>query len=225
MAESWSDNLSAELAFWEQWLTQPKYADVRALRMEALKQFPQYYIDKTSCAPGSTVNALDVGSGPITTLGYAAKGYDLTLACTDALGNEYNSLLEKLALTHLMRIQAAKGEQLLEWFGASKFDIVHCANALDHFEAPKVAFENMYSVCKPGGALIVISIENEGEREGYSGLHQWNLKADDEGLWLGSKSGSENLLDVTRRTDVYNWEMVNRTSDFNVFRAIIQKKI
>ena len=60
-------------------------------------------------------------------------------------------------------------------YPANFFDIVHCANALDHSARPMEAIAEMYRVCKPGGWIILKHFENVGEFLNYRGLHLWNI--------------------------------------------------
>ena len=224
MRNVWESHLDSELAFWRRWLTEPLFDKLRSARLAEMNDFPRYYIDQTERAPGERVRVLDVGSGPISTLGDAADGYDVELVCVDALGVQYNALLDEYGFTNLPRIIPLKGEDVESRFGPASFDIVHTANALDHFEDPFLAFEKMYAVCRTGGALIVISVENEGEHQKYLGLHQWNLRADDDGIWLGSRTSTRNLRDVTNSNDIYSWSIIHETAEFRVFCAIVKKR-
>jgi ubiquinone/menaquinone biosynthesis C-methylase UbiE len=217
----WTSNLGAEIDFWRRWFVEPKHAEGRRARIAGTKVFAQFYVDLIGAPPGTLMRVLDVGSGPISTLGCNAKNNPVVLVCTDALADHYNALLDEFGYLELPRIVRVKGEELLDQFGLAAFEVVHCANALDHFEDPALSFENMYRVCRPGGAVVVISVENEGERERYQGLHQWNLNANDEGLFLSTRVGSTNLLDRVPGYQRYAWHYLPSSSDFRVFRAIL----
>jgi hypothetical protein len=81
----------------------------------------------------------------------------------------------------------------------------------------------MYKVCKVGGVVVILSVENEGEREKYHGLHQWNLRADDSGLWLSDRKSKENLLDLVPGA-AYTWSYQDHgPTAYKVFRAIVKK--
>jgi SAM-dependent methyltransferase len=77
------------------------------------------------------------------------------------------------------------GERLEAAFPSGYFDAVNCANALDHFYDPIRAVHQMLAVTRAGGVVRVISRENEGQRGGYWGLHQWNIcqQGDDVRIW------------------------------------------
>ncbi len=217
---AWGSNLQSEVGFWRTWMTDERHREGREARIAGTKIFAQYYLDLIGAPAESFVRVLDVGSGPISTLGTPARRNPIELVCTDALADEYNSLIRESAYSFLPEIKRVKGEDLLAAFGPQSFDIVHCANALDHFEDPARSFENMLAVCKPRGAVVIISVENEGERENYQGLHQWNLRATDDGLFLESRTSSENLL---RRApgSSFAWHYLPSPSDFRIFRATL----
>jgi hypothetical protein len=48
-------------------------------------------------------------------------------------------------------------------------------------------------VAKPDGVVLVVVAENEGEREGYKGLHQWNIAHENGALWLWRRGLRLNL--------------------------------
>lgn len=222
---AWQDGLESEISFWRKWLTEERFREGRSARIAGTSIFAQYYLDLIAAPPGKGVRVLDVGSGPVSTLGAKARNNSVDLVCTDALADSYNELLAQTGHSDLPKIRRVKGEDLVSAFGSNSFDIVHCANALDHFEDPAKSFKNMYEVCRPGGAVVVISVENEGERENYQGLHQWNLNADDTGLFLGSKISKLNLLNFAHRA-TYEWHYLpNHSNTFKVFRAITKKPL
>jgi SAM-dependent methyltransferase len=57
----------------------------------------------------------------------------------------------------------------------ASFDLVHAANSLDHAHDPVAAIKAAAPVVRPGGHVFLEHILNEGAREGYGGLHQWNF--------------------------------------------------
>jgi SAM-dependent methyltransferase len=216
----WADNLSTEAKFWDGWLSDPARAESRNSRIEALGK-PSSFVRMVSVSPEETIMIIDVGCGPISTIGNGSISNPVEVVYADALGDEYNAILDKHGFEALPRIRAIRGEDLETTFGRQSFHAVNCANALDHFDDPRLAFINFYEVCKIGGVIHLVSYENEGVREGYSGLHQWNLRADDKGLWLGTKDGPEqNLLDLIGPVS-YQWSY--RSQDPPVFSCLMVK--
>ena len=72
---------------------------------------------------------------------------------------------------------------------------------------------------------MIKSIENEGQRENYCGMHQWNLRADDSGLWLSSRASEDiNLFDLVPLSG-FELRYVNSPTDsFRMFELLGFKK-
>jgi SAM-dependent methyltransferase len=62
-------------------------------------------------------------------------------------------------------------------FPESSFDLVVAHNSLDHGHDPLQAFRACLHVVRPSCWLAIWQVENEGEKEGYRELHQWNFSA------------------------------------------------
>jgi SAM-dependent methyltransferase len=220
----WEENIDHEVRHWEHWLGAPHLEDSRQRRITSTEILSPRLLNLLGAERGSHVRILDVGSGPISTIGRTAPDYCYELICVDALASQFNALLQKFGLAHLPHIQKVRGEDLESYFGKASFDLVHCANALDHFEDPAAAFSNMYEVCKPGGLILLISIENEGEREQYRGLHQWNLRADDKGIHLANKNSSINLLSRLTEPVDFSWRYLDHGQvGYKLFETLIKK--
>lgn len=221
----WSDNLGAELAFWRRWFTDDAFKAGREARRAALGgPFPPTLAREVGLEAGAPLRVLDVGSGPLSTLRTRAPANPVELICVDALAVGYNALLEEFGFVECPRIVPGVGERLAAQFGLDAFHLVHIANALDHCEDPARTFVEMYRVCRPGGQIWIVSIENEGEREGYAGLHQWNLVADDGGLHLWNGRTQRNLLDTLTGRSAYTWRYLPEASGLRVFSVTIRKE-
>jgi len=53
----------------------------------------------------------------------------------------------------------------------------------------------MMQVCKDGGSVFFIVKENEGERQEYGGLHQWNFEIENGAVRLWNRDSSIILND------------------------------
>merc|ERR1739838_89159 len=69
----------------------------------------------------------------------------------------------------------AEVEKLVKEFGIDSFDIVHCTNALDHSHDPLLGIEQALRVVRGGRPVLLRHSRNEAEKNGYTGLHRWNL--------------------------------------------------
>lgn len=225
MSTVWSDHLADEVGFWRRWFTEDPFKTAREQRLEFFTiPYPDRFTSQLGAKPGETLRFLDVGSGPVSTLRGSAETHPVDLVCVDALADLYNDLLEEFGYGDLPRIVQCKGEDLVEHFGEDNFHLVNIANALDHCEDPTETFRQMYRVCRPGGRIAVTSIENEGEREAYSGLHQWNLRASDDGFFLWNPGMTTNLLDELPGSYEYEWQYQPGTgAHFRSFRVELRK--
>ena len=128
--EKWEAGLENEIAFWRLWLTEEKYAKGRESRMSGNKRF-QF----ANLLPSNPLKILDVGSGPISTLGVKFAGGTLDITPVDPLADPYNALLAELEILGYPKIIAGTGEKLLDLFQENSFCMVHSANALDMFSS------------------------------------------------------------------------------------------
>jgi SAM-dependent methyltransferase len=142
-----------------------------------------------------TVEVLDVGAGPLTRLGMQANGTRVHITPVDPLAEAYDALLAELRITPLVRTIPGTGEQLLEQFGPGRFDIAFANNAVDHSSDAKRCIDNMLQVVRPGGMVGLSHRAREGERQGYSGLHQWNFDEQDGEFVIWQRDGDP--IDVT----------------------------
>ena len=151
-------------------------------------------INETNIETTKNLKILDIGSGPLSYVGYKSDKYSIDLTVVDPLANEYNYLLDKNNIKYVPRPQKGYFETAIHDFGENKFDIVWCINSLDHSIDPLVGLYNLLTVCKIGGGLVFSFHRNEGEMGGYKGLHQWNLDIlDNEGLILTAHDKKLNL--------------------------------
>jgi hypothetical protein len=170
----WEQSLKEELEFWRQWMTEARFCQLREARLTPHRELQADFRELITAPEGALVRILDVGSGPLSTLGTVWPGRHVELCLADPLAEAYNELLIESGLPQHARVTNAHGERLSEVFVADSFDLVHSANALDHAYDPLRCLQNMVSVCKRGAWVVVISVENEAERQHYQGLHQWN---------------------------------------------------
>jgi SAM-dependent methyltransferase len=121
------------------------------------------------------VRILDVGAGPATCLGYVVEGRRIEITATDVLAAVYERLWARSGVVPPVRTVRADAERLTERFAPGSFDIVYAQNSLDHAARPRAAIEQMVQMAKPGGFVLLSHAVDEGENEGYAGLHRWNL--------------------------------------------------
>lgn len=173
----WSRHISDELRFWDSWLRDRPWPDQFEFRTDPNAELQP---DLAALLPrgAGACKLLDVGAGPLSALGKRLNGTPLEIAATDALAEHFDQLLAKNGVVPPVRTVQCNAERLSSRFGAESFDLVFCQNALDHVYDPVAAIDEMIRVLKPSGAVFLRHFENEGQREAYSGLHQWNFTVD-----------------------------------------------
>ena len=182
--DAWSRALPEEVSFWRYWLT-TEYAKERLTVRRTDADLVAQVLDTS----GPVLRILDVGAGPLTTLSASWPDRTVVVIPVDALAAEYDLLLHEAGIAPPIRTLPLHAERLTEAFPAGYFDAVNCANALDHFYDPIRAVHQMLAVTRPGGIVRVIVHENEGERQQYLGLHQWNICRDGPNVRIWNRQG------------------------------------
>jgi SAM-dependent methyltransferase len=189
----WHEGSTFEVAHWDSsWLEEaranglldPEHPLTDAFVLRALDEVP---VDV------DPVRILDVGAGPLTPLGKVHPQRNIKLTASDALAEQYDAMLGKAGIVPPVRTVPADGERLVEVFGESRFDVVHCGNALDHHYEPLVALEQMLAVAKPQGVVLLNHFLDEGEFQRYLGMHQWNINSSDGRLLIWNKQHSHDV--------------------------------
>lgn len=150
---------------------------------------------------------LDVGCGPLSTIGITFTGGRVELDGADPLATDYVGMLESIGVEPNCRLVTCFGQRLEAEFGTNVYDIVASVNALDHSEDPVAVFKSMLAVCKVGGHVYLYHAQDEGIFERYRGMHQWNFRNEGGRLVAndGKKSyefieGSDNVVIHSQRT-------------------------
>ena len=171
--------LTSEVVFWDKFLKSKgsiwpeEY--LRRLAPDSLLQ--EHITSLLDVSIGSDVRILDVGAGPLTSLGKRWTGRQVTIVAVDPLAEQYDQLLAKYRIVPPVRTILAAAENLLTRFPHDSFDLVHARNSLDHGVNPMSAIKLMVSIAKPGHCVFLQHVVNEGKNENYYGLHQWNFYA------------------------------------------------
>jgi SAM-dependent methyltransferase len=118
---------------------------------------------------------LDVGCGPLSTIGVRVGSETIELVGADPLANTYIRQLHDFGVPPNCQLIQTDCSDLVERFSAQPFSITCSINALDHAKDPLGVIREMAAVTCPNGYLFLRHAENEGIRERYHGLHQWNF--------------------------------------------------
>lgn len=149
---------------------------------------------------GKEVRVLDVGSGPLTSLGKTWNGRNVIITAVDPLAEQYNEILDRHGLVPPVRAVAGEAEALSKMFPPNHFDLSYSCNAIDHCYDPLLAVREMLCVTKPGGYVYLKHRRNEAEARGYHGLHQWNFFSRDGELFVGNREVVVNITEELRGT-------------------------
>jgi SAM-dependent methyltransferase len=177
MNRRWLRGQASETRYWHKYFSGYGRDDL-AKRLDPelpLQDYIQRWLD-----PGAeSVSILDVGAGPLTTLGKVWDGGRLEITAVDILADAYDEILTEFDVVPPVRTVPCATEALAERFGENRFDLVYVENALDHHADVVEAIEQMLRVAKIGGHVVMRHARDEGESKGYDGLHQWNLCIED----------------------------------------------
>jgi SAM-dependent methyltransferase len=173
----WREGLPEEVEFWKQALParvamEPGYK----LRVDPTAPMTDPLLSSLIAnIPAETVSILDVGAGPLTALGKTYPGKTLNITPTDPLATEYVRIMRDAGIEPPVPPTPCRGEDLLDLFGPSTFDIAFARNALDHSVDPVRVIRNMVHVVKDGRFVVLRHLRREADRNLYRGLHQWNF--------------------------------------------------
>lgn len=175
--KAWLQGRDTEVAFWNSWVQSRglSWPEDFANRMRAdLPISPELgacidFLDTPA------LRLLDVGAGPMTSLGKTWHNKRLEICAVDPLAPYYDAMLERAGVTPPVRTTQAFAEHLSAYFPSHYFDVTHARNALDHSYNPLRALMEMLEVTRRGGIVFTDHSRNEAVREGWSGFHQWNF--------------------------------------------------
>jgi len=171
----WSEGIEYEIRFWSNWMETKgaEWPEDFIERQSYGRPFSQYL--RSLISERSHLKVLDVGAGPLTTLGTQFPDAEIELRACDPLATIYNELLDRHGIDPPVRTEFALAEELSAFFPLNHFDLVHCQNALDHSADPLRGIQQMVKVCSEGGFVQLSHHRNEAEREAYAGFHQHNF--------------------------------------------------
>lgn len=201
----WNKGVPEEMRFWAMALSdQGRHwnAEEFRRRTDPRSEFQPELQALIPTSSGDTVRLLDVGAGPLTTLGSRWPNRDLRITALDPLAAEYAALLARLGIQPPVVTSVGEGEKLSEQFPTDHFDLAYSCNALDHSRDPVIAIAQMLAVVKPGRFVYLWHFANEGLCECYTGMHQWNFDT----------RGNEFLIGDGRTTRSLGTELAGRAS-------------
>ena len=187
--ETWESRINTEVHGWHQILSElfgkakrtlPKeWFDELELRLDPLFPLQTWVASILEPRNNGVIKILDVGAGPLTILGKTWDKQPIHITAVDTLALEYKRLLDQVGGEQLIPVTKGDAERVHELFAESSFDLVVSHNALDHTYNPVEALKSALRVVKPSCWVALWHVENEGQRERYDGVHQWNFTSKD----------------------------------------------
>jgi SAM-dependent methyltransferase len=186
---AWQNGIAYELEFWGRW-----YATQGAEWPEGFKRRLNPDAPLTPglepSRPVEEWRILDVGAGPMSTIGAVYEGGRATITACDPLAPFYAEMAQRHGIDWPVTTAQAFAEDLTAYYDIDSFDVVHCRNALDHSFDPVCGIQQMFLVAKPFGRVVLHHAVNEAETEGYAGFHQWNFNSRDGRFAIWNKATS-----------------------------------
>lgn len=206
--------LDEELLFWDRWLAS-KGMDWKAdfaRRFDSSTELMDVLHPFIDNANIDNIRILDVGSGPVTKIGYTYKGHKLKINACDPLGDKYNELINKYNLVPPVVTDQVEGERLTAHYKNMKFDLVTAFNCLDHSENPFDIILEMCKLVKSNGVIFLCHNQNEAKNQNYGGLHRWNFSLNNKNELLLQNFGTKINLD-------------QELSNYNIEHKLIEERI
>jgi SAM-dependent methyltransferase len=191
--KNWQENIGGEVNFWDETLAEGNFKE----RLEpAYLQSPELGEVLERFLPIQTIRAIDVGCGPLSTLGREYKGMKIERSLADPLASSYYPMLERMRVPRELWPDECEGEELTTRYPEKHYQLVYMSNALDHCHDPFAVIDQLGKLVAPGGLIYMEHFENEAEKENYHGLHQWNLYEQNNELWIANRWEKKSLSQI-----------------------------
>jgi len=223
-AEQWRRGIADEIQFWEHWL-ETKGGGFPIAYTERLNRHGTLlddFIARHLPPDQPHIRILDVGSGPVSSLGFprSPDGRPIELTAADALGRSYGELLHRYGVEPSAWPIPVAVEELSTQFDDGVFDLVFCSNALDHSVNPLLGIRQMLRVVRPGCYVILTHEQNVAEAEGYAGLHGWNFDERNERLKICRGSSEIDVGQVLNNAEVSAFRKPSRLGQLWIYASI-----
>lgn len=190
---TWEAGKKEELEFWRRWLGSKGKVYEKSNRLS--DRFTPMIGDK------KRVKIANLGAGPVCLIGDRRRDVKVKVISSDLLANKYRKLLKELNLKPVNPVKRQDMTRLT--YKENTFDIVYCANTLDHCRNPYRALKEMVRICKPGGWIYIRHIAHEGQRRRYRSLHQWNIDMTEDGDCIFWNNDPGPQTDTFLLSDIY----------------------
>jgi SAM-dependent methyltransferase len=217
----WSIGINDEADFQGKWLRSGGlyWKDEFDFRMDPNAPL-QEDIAKYTISGIHELNILDVGAGPLTSIGkiHPDPSVKVNITAVDALADVYERQLRDAGIVPLVKTVKCETETLTSMFETA-YDITHAKNCIDHHYDPMAAIRQMALVTKTGGVVILHHRRKEAEVQNWHGLHQWNLYVEGGSLFLTRPDDAYHVeealadlmtLEETKQEEDWDWAVFRR---------------
>lgn len=193
--QQWKAGIKSEVRFWDSYFSTEEWSVDLKNRLDADLPLQEKFVAMLPLQV--EVNIIDVGAGPLTSIGKKYRGKQVMITAVDPLADEYDRLLDKYHIQPLIRTQKGEAENLAEKFPPGSFDLVIAQNSIDHSYDPQAAIHQMIEVATHGGYIYLEHFFNVAESLQYTGMHQWNFNLSPEGDFLISSKNKQ--VNITQK--------------------------
>jgi SAM-dependent methyltransferase len=211
-SERWSRRAGNETRYWADALRAPDAATRFGDRLDPSTEItlpPLRRAVEEIAAPEVTI--LDVGAGPLTAVGGSYPGKRIEVVAIDPLADDYARILRERGIDPPVVPIPCSGERIVETFGTGAFDVAFSLNALDHCADPLLVLDNMLAAVDSAGRVALTHMRNEGERNGYFGIHFWNIDCRDQRFLIWNRTVRHDVTD--RLSDRFETECWRSADD------------
>jgi SAM-dependent methyltransferase len=197
LIETWRKGIGGELKFWDGYFAAKGMPSPHTLGKRLDPELPVQERVAALLPDKPHIRILDVGAGPLTSLGKRYDGTHIEITAMDPLADEYDVILAKHGVVPVVRTLKCFGENLTELFRPNTFDLAFARNSLDHSYDPALIICNMLTVVRQGSFVLLEHHIDEAKRQRYEGLHQWNFSLNQNGNFIvESRRG---IINVSQR--------------------------
>lgn len=181
-----------EFMFWQDYIHSP---ESRLRAQQAFAVTDPILKQAITSIGRPVVRVVDVGSGPLTSVGRVCDDVAVDVTATDKLADFYNCILDRAGIEPPVRTMLC--DYCDNAIGApGTFDIAYARNSVDHSRDPLRVIDNMLTSVGEGGKVILRHAESEADKQKWTGLHQWNFILDGNTMRITGKEDSVTVAET-----------------------------
>lgn len=218
-------NPTPEMEFWLSLLKygdgRPEYVEAARNRLRSRKArkevFPHEILPHLQQIAGGAypIRTMEIGPGPLSTLGWGVEEGILDVLAIDPLADEYRRIVNYIQNPYPIVPLRADGEDATLIFQGLHFHLAYARNSIDHCREPQKVFGNMVTLLVHGGILAHKHGEREGTLQRWKGGHNWDLSLDGNDIILSDSRGAEvNLCRANPLTPIKVWQETSEGRSF-----------